>query len=377
MKKGLKELARALRKVNGRRLIVIKSTVVPGTTMGVVRQTLLETSGRPSDQIGIAANPEFLAEGTMVRDAVHPDRIVVGVESAADRRTMQQVYADFDSSIVFLKPTEAELVKYSANAALAMRVVFANEVARLAEQLGSDVDAVMAAVGRDPRIGDRFLSAGPGFGGSCFEKDVHALAVRAQELGTQPELLRAVLRSNAIQSAHAGELVQAAVGRNLRGQRIAVLGLSFKAGTDDVRESRAFPLVRGLLQSGAEVHVHDPVAVANFVRLWTDGGGSPEHLHATNDLRDVLRGSDAAVIQVAWPQYARWPREYSRLMRRPLVVDLRRAISPRLRSRGDFEWVGLGVGIRHMDGRGFSSPPPLRSRSGIAVDANRGAVTAA
>jgi UDPglucose 6-dehydrogenase len=342
MRRGLSELGEALRQVTGKRLIVVKSTVVPGTTTEVVRPELERIARRRPPRLTVASNPEFLAEGSMVRDVLEPERIVLGVDRPADEHTLRAIYRRFPAPVIALTPTGAELVKYASNAFLALKVTFVNEVARIAEAVGTDVDPVAAAVGLDSRIGPKFLQAGPGFGGSCFEKDVRALVARAGDVGVRPRTLASLIPSNEDQTVHAFEVVRAATGP-LRGRRVALLGLAFKAGTDDVRESRAFPLLRSLRAHGAVVRVHDPVALEGFRRLWKEEGGSSRRVRYTAKVADALRGADVAVIQTAWPEYLRFPPKWTRLMRRPLVVDLRRALAPSIRRRRDLTWVGLGT----------------------------------
>ncbi|MCI4351826.1 MAG: UDP-glucose/GDP-mannose dehydrogenase family protein [Thermoplasmata archaeon] len=353
MLRGASELGRALRTARGYRLVVVKSTVVPGTSEDVLRPALEKASHRDSGTLDVAANPEFLAEGSMVRDAVAPERVVIGVNSARAEQWLRRIYRNFGAPIVVLSPSGAELVKYSANAFLALKVGFANEMSRLAEMLGVNVDHAMDAVGLDSRIGGRFLSAGPGFGGSCFEKDVRALLARGRELGVDLRLIRAVLAANDDQTAHATDLIRQAVS-DLNGKTVAVLGLSFKAGTDDVRESRAFPIVRELAAEGAKVRLHDPVALENFRKAWTSDPqrqGLPVSFCRT--VEEALQRADAAVLQAAWPKYVRWPPRWSRLMRTPLVVDLRRALDPSVRRRAGLRWVGLGVGTPARARRGY------------------------
>ena len=343
IRQGVREAGAALRGRTGYRLLVVKSTVVPGTTEGVVRPLLERISDRDSTTLGVASNPEFLAEGNMVRDALDPERIVVGVSGPREERLLRSVYRTFPAPVLSLTPTEAELVKYASNAFLALKVTFANEVSRLVERVGGNIDRVMEGVGRDSRVGSKFLSAGPGFGGSCFEKDVAALVSRARELGVPFPLLGQLTTANRTQTRHATALVRDAVG-DLQGKSIALLGLAFKAGTDDVRESRALPIAEDLVRAGATVRAHDPVATEKFRSVWEKNrprGGN--RLSFCSTVEESLQKADAAVIQAAWPIYRRWPARWAKLMRRPLVVDLRRGIAEPLRHRGDFEWVGLGV----------------------------------
>jgi UDPglucose 6-dehydrogenase len=341
---GVTSLGEALKGRREYRLVVVKSTVVPGTTEGVVRPLLENVSGRDATTLGVAANPEFLAEGTMVRDATSPDRIVVGTSTARDERLLRRIYAQFPSRLVVVSPTEAELTKYSSNAFLALKVTFANEVSRLAESVGASIDPVMDAVGLDPRVGPRFLSAGPGFGGSCFEKDVLAFATSSRARGVRMRLVEALVPSNEDQTDHAFDLVQSAAGP-VGGKTVALLGLAFKAGTDDVRESRALSIATAVVRAGGRLRLHDPVAADRFRALWkVPKGAGPKTVVYCPTPAEALRTADLAILQVAWPEYLRWPLAWTQRMRTPVVVDLRRALSATVVSRAHLEWHGLGAG---------------------------------
>ncbi|EQD29087.1 nucleotide sugar dehydrogenase, partial [mine drainage metagenome] len=205
---GIRQLGAALRPIPGRRLVVVKSSVTSGTTETILRPLLEAAAGKSSAELSVATNPEFLAEGTMVGDVLHPERIVIGVSRPRDQRLLRRLYGRFGAPIVTLSTSGAELVKYASNAFLATKVTLANEFARVAETVGVDVDPVMAAVGLDSRIGGKFLAAGPGFGGSCFEKDIRAVLGSAHRSGLRLPALEAVVRSNAGQAAHAYSLVR-------------------------------------------------------------------------------------------------------------------------------------------------------------------------
>ncbi|MGI0054111.1 MAG: UDP-glucose dehydrogenase family protein [Thermoplasmata archaeon] len=345
---GTRDLGRALANGEGYRVVVVKSTVVPGTTSGLVEPLLREESSLGSSQLGVAANPEFLAEGSMVSDALHPERVIVGTSDPLTLRRLRHLYARFDSPFVALTPGGAELVKYASNGFLAMKVSFANEIAPLAERVHEDVDAVMAAVGLDSRIGPKFLRAGPGFGGSCFDKDLRALVARAREWGLPLRLNEATLRANDDRTDHVLRLVRRALG-TIRGRTITVLGLAFKAGTDDVRESRAFPIVRALVARGARVRVHDPVALADFRREWRRDAPTSPRICFCRSIRSALHASDLAVLHADWPQYLRWRPEWTQEMHTPLVVDLRRALR-RVPAPG-LDRIYLGVGEPMTPGR--------------------------
>ena len=344
LKKGTAELGRALRAVKGYRVVVVKSTVVPGTTETVVEPILRRLSGKSSHDLGVAANPEFLAEGTMVRDALSPQRIVVGAADPRSRAWLRRIYRDFRAQSFFLTPSGAELVKYASNAFLAQKVSFANEISRLTERLYLDVDEVMQAVGANPRIGQRFLSAGPGFGGSCFEKDLKALIVRARELGVRWRSGEVTLKINDEQAEHVMALVHEVAGP-LGGKTVTVLGLTFKAGTDDIRELRAFPLITGLVAEGARVRVHDPVALENFRREWERRPLSgPGKVDFESSVSEALERADVAILQADWSEYLRWRPEWTRRMKRPLLIDLRRALKVSAKGFAGLQVFALGVG---------------------------------
>ncbi len=338
------QLGGVLRAVHEYRLVVVKSTVVPGTTDSLVEPLLRKSSGLGPDALGVAASPEFLAEGRMVRDSLDPDRIVVGANDPRNFPWIARAYAGFTAPILELRPSEAELVKYASNTFLALKISFANELSRWTERLGGDVDEVARAVGADSRIGAPFLRAGPGFGGSCFEKDLRASWNRAGELGLRARSAEAALTINREQVQHVFELIAKAAAP-LRGKTVAVLGLAFKAGTDDVRESRAFPIVERLLRAGAHVRVHDPQALENFRREWQHRRGlRHEALVFSSSAERSLRGADLAVLQADWPEYLDWPAAWSRSMRTPLLVDLRRAVPPATSGLAGLKVVALGVG---------------------------------
>ncbi len=353
LRSALRALGEALRPVRGYRVVVVKSTVVPGTTDEVVEPLLRRASGRNSRALGIAVNPEFLSEGRMVEDALRPARIVVGARDPRARRRLRAVYAGFPAPVLELPPAGAELVKHGSNEFLALKVSYANELARWSERLGTDVDPIVDAIGTDPRIGKAFLRAGPGFGGSCFEKDLRAFERRGGVLGLAPRIPATVLAVNDDQTAHAVELIRSAVP-SLRGRRVAVLGLAFKVGTDDVRESRAFPIVERLVAAGARVRVHDPSALGNFRTAWERRGRGGQ-VEFARSVPKALGGADLAVVQADWPTYRQWKPAWTRAMRSPTVVDLRRGIDPSLARRRGLTVVALGRGTApapHPIGRG-------------------------
>ncbi len=346
LKRSAREIGSAIRTVRGFRLVAVKSTVVPGTTEAVVAPILRRTSRRGPRDLGVAVNPEFLAEGSMVHDALEPDRIVLGTSDPRSREWLHRAYRPFPSPVFTLSPSGAELVKYAANSFLALKVSFANEIGRIAAEVGVNVDDVVAAVGHDPRIGSRFFRAGPGFGGSCFDKDVRALVTRCRELGFRFRAGEVALKINDEQLEYVFDRVREVVG-SLRGKRLALLGLSFKAGTDDVRETRALPIAERLVAAGTTVRAHDPVAMPRFGRVWAAASGPRRRkLKLCVSVERALTGADAAILQTDWPEYGRWPPKWSKRMRRPVLVDLRRFVKPEVARRAGLELVRLGDGTR-------------------------------
>ncbi|MCI4319008.1 MAG: nucleotide sugar dehydrogenase [Thermoplasmata archaeon] len=364
---GVRQLRAALRDIRKPRTVVVKSTVVPGTTEGVVRPLLNSNRAAPQGSIGAASNPEFLAEGSMVQDALNPQRIVLGVSEVRTHRLLHAIYKPFHRPTFSLTPTGAEMVKYASNAFLALKISFANEMAQFAGGMGVNIDEVMDVVGRDNRIGRRFLAAGPGFGGSCFDKDLRAMVAAGSKSGVRFETLRAALSANRLQAAHCLQLIESLVGRPSK-SRVAILGLSFKDGTDDVRESRAFPIARALVRRGVEVRVHDPQALETFRREWERTTGPlPSNLVFCRTAASAIKGADLAVLQSAWPDYLTWPTSWSRSMRDPQFLDLRRALPPMSRSRGQLRYYALGDGTTWPSGGVTRAASFGSDRSGTAA----------
>lgn len=321
IKAAAKGIGRGVRRSNLAPLVIVKSTVPPGTTTDLVVPAVAKAS-RKSEGAGFhaIANPEFLREGRALEDARRPDRLVVGAFGAEAGQRLVELWGHEGVPVVATSPTAAELIKYASNAFLATKVSFANEMALLAASLGVDVYEVMRGVGLDPRIGAEFLRAGVGFGGSCLPKDLKALHRFARRRGKPLRLPRAVLEINERQPQEAIRLLEHALG-GLADKSVALLGLAFKPDTDDVRETRALPLYRALRAAGARVICWDPLAVKNFQRLV----GDP--VDATEDLRQALTGRDAAVIQTEWTQLRDLPADdWKRLLRNPVVVDGRRSV---------------------------------------------------
>lgn len=312
-----RSIGEALRDLDRPHVTVVKSTVPPGTTERVVIPAVREHSGR--GDIGFSMNPEFLREGAAVADFMHPDRIVIGAGSAAAGDAVAAAYRGVDAPILRTGITAAEMIKYASNALLAAKISCANEIGNLCKRLGIDAYEVLAGAGMDPRIAPRFLEAGAGFGGSCFPKDVSALIRLAEDLGEDPCLLRSVLAVNDRQPLRMVALLERRLGGRLQGRRIAVLGLAFKEHTDDVRESRAIPVIRSLLERGAEVAAYDPLA-ASAMRALLPG---PEYCASA---ADALAGADACLVMTGWPEFRNLSTEFD-LMRSRIIIEGRRILS--------------------------------------------------
>ena len=331
------EVAHTLgRHMNGPKVVITKSTVPVGTATRV-RQAIAQHT---SERFHVCSNPEFLKEGAAVEDFMKPDRVVIGVDSDEAAQVLGELYAPFvrtGNPLIFMDIASAELTKYAANAMLATRISFMNQIAELCERVGADVTLVRKGVGSDRRIGSAFLFPGPGYGGSCFPKDVKALVKTADDSGVPFDVLKAVEAVNARQKRRLLEKLAQLLGPGLATSTVAVWGLAFKAETDDMRESPAIELITGLLDAGATVHAHDPAAIGQAKQLFGDRVCYFEHQY------DGLKGADALVIVTEWLQF-RNP-DFARikaLLRRPVIVDGRNLYdASKMRSLG-FSYTCIG-----------------------------------
>jgi UDPglucose 6-dehydrogenase len=324
------------RHMNEPKVVVTKSTVPVGTAEEVRRAV----AARTATPFFVASNPEFLKEGAAIDDFMKPDRVVLGVDSEVARERLGELYAPFvrtGNPILFMDIPSAEITKYAANAMLATRITFMNQVAELCERVGADVTSVRRGIGSDRRIGQAFLFPGPGYGGSCFPKDVKALVHTSHGVGTSPDILEAVERVNTRQKLVVLQKLRQALGGSAAGREVAVWGLAFKAETDDMRESPSIPLVEGLLADGARVRVHDPKAMAVARGIF----GS--RVRYAEGPYEALEGADALAIVTEWLVY-RNP-DFGRMrarMRHPLVVDGRNLYDPPRMGRLGFHYRSLG-----------------------------------
>ena len=330
-------VARAIgRHADGPRIVVNKSTVPVGTG-AKVRAALAEASAH---EFSVVSNPEFLKEGSAVEDFMKPDRVVVGAGDQRARETMRRLYAPFvrtGNPILFMDVASAEMTKYAANAMLATRITFMNEIANLCERVGANVDEVRIGIGSDRRIGPAFLFPGVGFGGSCFPKDVQALERLADEVGYEFPIVRAVHSVNEAQKRVLSAKIRRRFGDDLSDRRIAVWGIAFKPKTDDIREAPALVLIEDLLEAGAEVVVFDPEAMDNARRLLAGRVTFAATAH------DALEGADALVVVTEWNEF-RFP-DFVRIreaLKEPVVFDGRNVYDPRAMADLGFDYHSIG-----------------------------------
>ncbi|HEX7599673.1 MAG TPA: UDP-glucose/GDP-mannose dehydrogenase family protein [Polyangia bacterium] len=328
----------AARALTGWAVLVTKSTVPVGTgdkIEGIVRQ-------HARHEFAVASNPEFLKEGDAISDFMKPDRVIIGTTDPRALATLQALYAPFTRSsdrILVMDRRSAELTKYAANSMLATRISFMNEMAGLCDAVGADIELVRKGLGSDARIGNKFLYPGPGFGGSCFPKDLRAAINTGKEAGKKLEILSAVQAVNDRQKHHLAERLLKHFGGDLRGRKIAVWGLAFKPGTDDVREAPALVLIEDLLAAGARVAATDPVAIPTARMVLG------ERVEFLNSNYQCAEGADALALVTEWHDYRRPNFERLReIMRTPVLVDGRNIWEPAEMRNAGFVYYGIGRG---------------------------------
>ncbi len=322
--------------LNSFKVIITKSTVPVGTG-AMIAQIIREKAGADAD-FAVVSNPEFLREGSAIEDFLNPDRLVIGSEDDRATKVMLDIYSPLrvaDVPFVITNVETSEMIKYASNSFLATKISFINEVAELCERVGADVEVVARGMGLDHRIGSQFLHPGPGFGGSCFPKDTHAIAHLARNHALRFEIVESVLTVNDRIKRRMVDKIRDAVG-DLSGKTIAVLGLSFKPETDDMRDSPSIPIVEGLLAGGATVKAYDPASMAVAQTMLPS-------IDYCTDPYDCARGADALVLVTEWNEFRKL--ELDRLrdqLRRPLIIDLRNVYDPAAMAAEGFTYVSVG-----------------------------------
>jgi len=322
--------------LNGYKIIVTKSTVPIGT--GKMIEAIVRDGAGSKHRFAVVSNPEFRREGSAIEDFMHPDRVVIGTTDPRAAELMRDVYSPLAAAAVPFIITDvetAELIKYASNGFLATKISFINEVAQICEAWGANVEVVAKGMGLDTRIGPKFLSAGPGFGGSCFPKDTRAVAQIARDQGQRFRIIEAVLEVNEATQKRMTEKVARALD-GVAGKTVAVLGLSFKPNTDDIRDSPALPIVQGLIDGGATVRAFDPEAMDGCRPLF------PTAVFSDNAY-EAAEGADALVIATEWNQFRKLELDrLHQLLRQPLVIDLRNLYEPEKMAAAGFRYVSIG-----------------------------------
>jgi len=336
------DVARTIGKqMNSYKLIITKSTVPVGTAMLVKEAVREELEKRGVDiPFDVASNPEFLKEGEAVNDFLSPDRIVVGIESERAKAIFEKLYKPFvlnGHPIIFTDIASAEMIKYAANAMLATRISFMNDIANLCEIVGADVSMVRKGIGSDTRIGNKFLYAGTGYGGSCFPKDVKALIKTAEKNNYSLEVLKAVERVNDKQKSILFKKLEKYYHHDLKGKKIAMLGLAFKPNTDDMREAPSLVLIKHLLDAGCEVHVYDPVAMSETKRRIGD------IIQYCNTVEETLTNADALLVVTEWHEFRTLnPEKLVEIMKKPVLLDGRNIYDSVEMCNAGVEYFGIG-----------------------------------
>ncbi|PMP62330.1 MAG: UDP-glucose 6-dehydrogenase [Caldimicrobium thiodismutans] len=320
------------------KVIVTKSTVPVGTNRWI--KELIDKNKKVDASVDIISNPEFLREGNAVEDFMHPDRVIIGGESAYAIAIIKDIYRPLylaETPFIITNLETAELIKYASNAFLATKISFINEIANFCEKVGADVTVVAKGMGLDPRIGPKFLNPGPGFGGSCFPKDVKALIKQGRQVSSPFRILEAVIESNERQKFRAISKLEALLG-DLKNKTVAVLGLSFKPNTSDVRESPALTVIPALLERGAKVKAYDPVAIEEFKRaaqnLPVEYASSPE---------EAVKEAHAMVILTEWNEFRFLDlARIKKLMKTPILIDMRNIYEPEVVKKLGFSYSGIG-----------------------------------
>lgn len=328
--------------IDSYKIIVTKSTVPVGTNMQIKK--IIRKANEDAD-FSVASNPEFLREGCAIEDFMRPDRIVVGLEEidvagGKSRKIMAEIYGHFDkiAPIIFTDIATAEMIKYAANSFLAMKICFINEIADLCEKVGADVRKLSNAIGLDSRIGNKFLNPGPGFGGSCFPKDILALDNIAKKHNVDLSLVGSTIESNSKRKIRMAEKIIAANGRDVEGKTIAVLGLAFKGGTDDIRYSPAIAIIKELIKKGAKIHAYDREAIANTKKEL----GEISAISYFDNPYDAIKKSDSVVIATEWEEFRDLNLEkIKKLGAGNIIIDLRNMLDPKKAKQEGFKYFGI------------------------------------
>lgn len=347
LKKSSCEIGEALKKKHKYHLAVVKSTVIPSTTNNVVKPIIEKYSGKQCGiDFGLCMNPEFLAEGSALQDTFSPDRVVIGEYNKKSGDLLESLYKDlYDENVPPIIRTNlqnAELIKYASNAFLAMKISYINQIANLCQRIpDADVNVIAKGIGLDKRIGLLFLKAGLGWGGSCFPKDLKAIMKFSKSIGAALPLTEATLSVNALQPLKAVGLAEGLLG-NLEGKTVTILGLSFKPGTDDMRDAVSIKIVKELLRRKAKIAVYDPAAMENARKIFGD------KLKYCKSPLECIRDADCAIVVTEWPEFSKLkPEDFTSRMKNPILIDGRRVYDPEKFSQR-LKYAAIGVGSKKV-----------------------------
>jgi UDPglucose 6-dehydrogenase len=335
LKKAIFQLSNILKKKKSQHVVVIKSTVIPTTTSKIILPIFKKNSN-----VIINVNPEFLREGRAIHDLKYPHLIVIGSKQKNEHKILKEYYKQFYQKlpeIIETDCTTAEMIKYSNNIFLATKISFINSIANICQKLPSvDINQIAHAIGKDPRIGEQFLQAGPGFGGSCLPKDLSAMINFSKKIGNPNQLLEAVEKINKSQPE---QILQILKDLKIKNKKIiiSILGLSFKKDTDDIRESVSITLVNNLLKKNFKINVHDPMAIENFEKIYKN------KINYYEKISECIKDSDCCIILTDWKEYTELkPRIFSKNMRTKNIIDARRVLDPRKFNELNYRAIGLG-----------------------------------
>ena len=338
VKSVIGEIGTLLRKTTNVPIIIIKSTVIPGTTKNIIVPILEKKSKKKCGKgFEVLTNPEFLREGNAINDTIKPHVVILGGNNSKFLKKLKKFYFGLHSkvSIVTTNHQTAEIIKYANNSFLATKISFINQIANICHVIqGADIEDVAKIIGMDPRIGNHFLNAGPGFGGSCLPKDLKAIINFSKKMGVNPVLLESVEKLNEHQIQNILYIIKKTVGV-LKGKKITILGLSFKPMTDDVRDSVSIKLIKLLLKKGAKVKVHDPIAIKNTEKIFGT------KITYAKSIKTALESSQCGVIMTSWKQYARLNKKDLNLMKKRIIIDTRRLLVGK-NLNADYHAIGIG-----------------------------------
>jgi UDPglucose 6-dehydrogenase len=343
MKSATRDIGKAISQKDKYHLVIVKSTVLPGTTQKIIKTILeKESTKKCGVDFGLCMNPEFLQQGSALKNILHPDRIIIGTYDEKSGSMLGRVYKAFYGKnlppIIMTSLPTAELIKYASNSFLATKISFINMIADICEKIpGGDVKTVATAMGLDKRIGQLFLNAGLGYGGSCFPKDLKALITLSKKFGFKPQLLEAVENINNKQSSKAVQFCKEQLGK-LEGKRISILGLAFKPNTDDMREAQSIPIITQLIQEGARIIVYDPVAIPAAKIIFKN------KIEYATSIAECLENAECCILVTEWSEFKKLePEDFIKKMKHPILIDGRRIYNPELFGQKlKFTAIGLG-----------------------------------